>query len=165
MTAIARLDFRYQELPGNLNALMNNTQLAIHFFLQLAVILLFCRIVGAIAVRFGQPQVVAEMIAGVLLGPSLFGLARAGVAGVAFPVGQDADDARHAELPFSRVAARSRALHVHRRDGISHGHHPHAAEELHRGFGRRHGRAVRPRRRARRGCFSITPSFSRSGRR
>jgi Kef-type K+ transport system membrane component KefB len=53
---------------------MNNLQLAIHFFLQLAVILLFCRLVGAIAARFGQPQVVAEMIAGVLLGPSLFGL-------------------------------------------------------------------------------------------
>jgi Kef-type K+ transport system membrane component KefB len=53
---------------------MNNLQLAIHFFLQLAVILLFCRIVGAIAARFGQPQVVAEMVAGVLLGPSLFGL-------------------------------------------------------------------------------------------
>jgi Kef-type K+ transport system membrane component KefB len=53
---------------------MNNLQLAVQFFLQLAVILLFCRIVGAIAARFGQPQVVAEMIAGVLLGPSLFGL-------------------------------------------------------------------------------------------
>ena len=53
---------------------MNNLQLAIQFFLQIAVILLFCRLVGAIAVRFGQPQVVAEMIAGVLLGPSLFGL-------------------------------------------------------------------------------------------
>ena len=53
---------------------MNNLHLAVQFFLQLAVILLFCRIVGAIAARFGQPQVVAEMIAGVLLGPSLFGL-------------------------------------------------------------------------------------------
>ncbi len=53
---------------------MNNLQLAVQFFLQLAVILLFCRIVGAIALRFGQPQVVAEMIAGVMLGPSLFGL-------------------------------------------------------------------------------------------
>lgn len=53
---------------------MNNLDLAIHFFLQLAVILVFCRIVGLIAARFGQPQVVAEMIAGVLLGPSLFGL-------------------------------------------------------------------------------------------
>jgi len=53
---------------------MNNLDLAVQFFLQLAVILLFCRVVGAIAARFGQPQVVAEMIAGVLLGPSLFGL-------------------------------------------------------------------------------------------
>src|SRR3954465_8426504 len=53
---------------------MNNLQLALHFFLQLAVILFFCRLVGAVARRFGQPQVVAEMLAGVLLGPSLFGL-------------------------------------------------------------------------------------------
>ena len=53
---------------------MNNLHLAVQFFLQIAVILLFCRVVGSIAARFGQPQVVAEMIAGVLLGPSLFGL-------------------------------------------------------------------------------------------
>ncbi len=53
---------------------MKNIELAVHFFLQIAVILLFCRLVGAVAKRFGQPQVVAEMIAGVLLGPSLFGL-------------------------------------------------------------------------------------------
>src|SRR5438874_7573836 len=53
---------------------MNNVHLAIQFFIQLAVILLFCRLVGAIAGRLGQPQVVAEMLAGVLLGPSLFGL-------------------------------------------------------------------------------------------
>src|SRR4051812_30656189 len=53
---------------------MNNLQLALHFFLQFAVILFFCRLVGAVARRFGQPQVVAEMLAGVLLGPSLFGL-------------------------------------------------------------------------------------------
>jgi Kef-type K+ transport system membrane component KefB len=52
---------------------MNNVHLAVQFFLQLAVILLFCRFVGAIAARLGQPQVVAEMLAGVLLGPSLFG--------------------------------------------------------------------------------------------
>src|SRR5438552_466966 len=53
---------------------MNNVHLAIQFFIQLAVILLFCRLVGAIALRLGQPQVVAEMLTGVLLGPSLFGL-------------------------------------------------------------------------------------------
>ena len=53
---------------------MNNVHLAVQFFIQLAVILLFCRLVGVIALRLGQPQVVAEMVAGVLLGPSLFGL-------------------------------------------------------------------------------------------
>ena len=53
---------------------VSNTQLAIHFLLQLAVILLACRVVGKVAAKLGQPQVVAEMITGVLLGPSLFGL-------------------------------------------------------------------------------------------
>src|ERR1700745_3041529 len=53
---------------------MNNAHLAIQFFIQLAVILLFCRLVGAIGLLLGQPLVVAEMLAGVLLGPSLFGL-------------------------------------------------------------------------------------------
>ena len=53
---------------------MNNLHLAVQFFLQIAVILIFCRLVGMIALRLGQPQVVAEMIAGVFLGPSLLGL-------------------------------------------------------------------------------------------
>jgi Kef-type K+ transport system membrane component KefB len=53
---------------------MSNLSLAVQFFLQLASILIFCRLVGSIAARFGQPQVVAEMIAGVMLGPSVFGL-------------------------------------------------------------------------------------------
>ena len=53
---------------------MKNIELAVHFFAQIAVILVACRIVGMIAKRFGQPQVVAEMLTGVLLGPSFFGL-------------------------------------------------------------------------------------------
>ena len=48
---------------------------SVHFFLQLAIILLACRIVGWAGRKFlGQPQVVGEMIAGVILGPSLLGL-------------------------------------------------------------------------------------------
>jgi Kef-type K+ transport system membrane component KefB len=43
--------------------------------LQLAVIMLACRVVGWVGRKFlGQPLVVGEMIAGVLLGPSLLGL-------------------------------------------------------------------------------------------
>lgn len=53
---------------------MTQLQLAIQFFLQIALILAFSQAVGMVAKRFGQPQVVAEMIAGVLLGPSLLGL-------------------------------------------------------------------------------------------
>jgi len=43
------------------------------FFLQMTVILIACRLVGFAARKVGQPQVVGEMIAGVLLGPSLLG--------------------------------------------------------------------------------------------
>ncbi len=64
---------------------MNNLQLAVHFFLQIAVILLACRLVGLVAKRFGQPQVVAEMVTGVLLGPSLFGLLAPEVQASLFP--------------------------------------------------------------------------------
>lgn len=49
-------------------------QLSVYFFLQIAVIIAASQLVGRLAQRVGQPQVVGEMIAGVLLGPSLFGL-------------------------------------------------------------------------------------------
>lgn len=50
-------------------------QLSVVFFLQMFVILATCRLVGWIGQKyFHQPQVVGEMIAGVILGPSLFGL-------------------------------------------------------------------------------------------
>ncbi len=52
---------------------MSSFELSVLFFLQLAVILLVCRAVGWAAKWIGQPQVVGEMIAGVLLGPSLVG--------------------------------------------------------------------------------------------
>ena len=52
---------------------MTAAQLSVAFFLQMFVILAAARVVGSLARRFGQPQVVGEMIAGVLLGPSLFG--------------------------------------------------------------------------------------------
>ncbi|WP_082960401.1 MULTISPECIES: cation:proton antiporter [unclassified Mycobacterium] len=60
---------------------------AVHFFLELAVILVACRLVGLAAQRVGQPQVVGEMIAGVLLGPSLLGRVAPGVQHSLFPPG------------------------------------------------------------------------------
>jgi Kef-type K+ transport system membrane component KefB len=60
--------------------------ISVHFFLQLAVILLACRVVGWLGKRLlAQPQVVGEMVAGVVLGPSLLGLAMPAVQGAIFP--------------------------------------------------------------------------------
>ncbi len=53
---------------------MPNFQISVLVFLQIAIILGACRLVGRLVRPLGQPQVVAEMITGVLLGPSLFGL-------------------------------------------------------------------------------------------
>ena len=59
---------------------------SIHFFLQLAVIIVTCRLVGWVGkTLLAQPQVVGEMIAGVVLGPSLFGLIAPAVQAGVFP--------------------------------------------------------------------------------
>lgn len=44
-----------------------------HLFVQLLVIIVASRLAGLLFVRCGQPAVVGEMAAGILLGPSLFG--------------------------------------------------------------------------------------------
>lgn len=65
---------------------MTPAELSIAFFLQMAVIIATCRLVGWAAHRWlGQPQVVGEMIAGVILGPSLFGLLAPQIQGFMFP--------------------------------------------------------------------------------
>lgn len=53
---------------------MTPIQLTTYFFFQIALILVVCQLLGRVARRVGQPQVVAEMIAGIVLGPSLVGL-------------------------------------------------------------------------------------------
>jgi len=63
-----------QALPATASS-FSPSDFSVHFFLQLALILLACRIVGWLGRKYlAQPQVVGEMIAGVLLGPSLLGL-------------------------------------------------------------------------------------------
>ena len=64
---------------------MSNFELSIALFLQFAIILASCRLVGWLVRPLGQPQVVAEMITGVLLGPSLFGLLAPGLHAQLFP--------------------------------------------------------------------------------
>jgi len=53
---------------------MSNFEIVLKLLLQLTIILGSCRIVSMIGRYLGQTEVVCEMIAGVMLGPSLFGL-------------------------------------------------------------------------------------------
>lgn len=65
---------------------MSIAKLSIAFFLQMFFILAACRLVGWLGRRYlKQPQVVGEMIAGVILGPSLFGLFLPELQKVVFP--------------------------------------------------------------------------------
>src|SRR5689334_12214777 len=54
---------------------MSNFELVLKLLLQLTIILVTCRLITIVGRRYlGQTDVVCEMIAGVMLGPSLFGL-------------------------------------------------------------------------------------------
>lgn len=55
-------------------------------FLQIAIILIVSRGVRSVFVRFHQPAVIGEMIAGLMLGPSLFGWVLPGSFAALFPV-------------------------------------------------------------------------------
>ena len=65
---------------------MTPAELSVIFFLELFIIVATARVVGWLGKRFlGQPQVVGEMIAGVILGPSLFGLLAPDLQAMLFP--------------------------------------------------------------------------------
>ena len=79
--------------------------MAVHtFFLQLMAILLLARVLAELAVRFKVPSVIGELLAGVVLGPSLLGwlqptevlklLAEIGVILLLFEVGMETDVGR-----------------------------------------------------------------------
>ncbi len=57
------------------------------FLVQVAVIVISARIVGSVFRRFGQPQVVGEMVAGILLGPSFLTWAAPAISQAVFPTG------------------------------------------------------------------------------
>ncbi len=44
------------------------------FLLQLVLILFFARVFGDLAIRFNAPAVIGELLAGVIIGPSLLNL-------------------------------------------------------------------------------------------
>src|SRR3954465_10374680 len=55
--------------------------------LQILVILVVARVCGLLVRRVGQPQVIGEILAGILLGPSLFQLVAPGAPPFVFPQG------------------------------------------------------------------------------
>src|SRR3954469_12246278 len=55
--------------------------------LQILVILVVARVCGLLVRRLGQPQVIGEILAGILLGPSLFQLVAPGAHAFVFPEG------------------------------------------------------------------------------
>ncbi|WP_084433483.1 cation:proton antiporter domain-containing protein [Kibdelosporangium aridum] len=59
-----------------------NTHQVVFLLLDLAVIVVLARLLGAVARRFDQPPVIGELLAGILLGPTLFG---EGFAAALFP--------------------------------------------------------------------------------
>lgn len=65
---VSTLGITLQNLKSNLDHPLS------HLFIQLIVVIAACRLVGKVFVRIGLPAVVGEMSAGILLGPSLFGL-------------------------------------------------------------------------------------------
>lgn len=56
-----------------------------HFFLQLGVILVACRACSWLMRWLGQPAIIGEMIAGIVLGPSLLGVLAPGISAFLFP--------------------------------------------------------------------------------
>ena len=81
------------------------------FFLYLAIILISARLASEVATRFGIPSVIGELVAGLILGPSVLGvvspdqtmklLAEIGIILLLFEVGMDTDIFR-----FARTGAK-----------------------------------------------------------
>jgi len=75
------------EAVGPLTRMLGNAQLPLpRLLLQLAVIVAVARVLGLVARRLGQPSVIAEIAAGVMLGPSLLGWVAPSAATFLFPV-------------------------------------------------------------------------------
>ena len=80
---VAATSFLSAKGPGEAGP---NLQLPV-LMLQAMIVIAMARIVGLIVGYFKQPQVVGEMLAGILLGPSILGAAAPGLFSLVFPAG------------------------------------------------------------------------------
>jgi Kef-type K+ transport system membrane component KefB len=74
--------------PGSehVQATMQRTsdQTVVAFFIAMLVVMLFARLCGAVMPRIGQPRVMGEVLAGIILGPTVFGAVAPGLQGSLF---------------------------------------------------------------------------------
>jgi Kef-type K+ transport system membrane component KefB len=84
--------------PEHLQATLQRTpdETVVAFFVAALVVMLFARLVGSLMPRIGQPRVIGEVVAGIILGPTVFGALDAALQGRLF-----ASDI----VPFIGVAA------------------------------------------------------------
>lgn len=73
---------------------MSHASILLYLLLDLAIIIVAARACGAIAKRLGQPAVIGEVIAGILLGPTLLGRLFPGLPAIIFP----------SEVPLKQIA-------------------------------------------------------------
>ncbi len=73
---------------------MSHASILLYLLLDLAIIIVAARACGAIAKRLGQPAVIGEVIAGILLGPTLLGRLFPGLPAIIFPP----------EVPLKQIA-------------------------------------------------------------
>jgi len=69
------------------SAIQNVSNPLPHLILQIITIIVFARVFGFLCRKIGQPAVIGEIIAGIILGPSILGLIAPGVSGFIFPKG------------------------------------------------------------------------------
>lgn len=65
---------------------LSGEELFARLMLAMAVVILFARLVGALVARIGQPRVMGEVLAGILLGPTLLGAVATDASAIIFPV-------------------------------------------------------------------------------
>jgi Kef-type K+ transport system membrane component KefB len=73
-------------LPEHLAATKQRTaeNTVVAFFIAVVVVMLFARLCGSLMPRIGQPRVMGEVLAGILLGPTLFGAIAPGLQSTIF---------------------------------------------------------------------------------
>ena len=76
------------------------TEVLLFLLIDLAIIIVAARSFGALAKRVGQPAVIGEIVAGILLGPTVLGRVFRPAGGI-FP-----------EVPLRPLADLARVLHV-----------------------------------------------------